>query len=59
MDLSSAIWIGEKDEMFDVNKVVNLFIKHSPETYTKIIKEEKHLSILVDAADFIGPWIQK
>ncbi len=57
LDLPSAVWIGEKDELFDAEKVVSLFTKHSPETYTKIIKEEKHLSILVNAADFLGPWL--
>ena len=53
----SAIWVGENDEIFDVNKVVSLFMINNPETYTKIIKNENHLSILVDAADFMGPWL--
>ena len=56
--IPTAVWIGEKEELIDVNKVVSLFRNHSPETYTKIIKEEKHLSILVIAADFMGPWIR-
>jgi len=57
LDLPTAVWIGEKDELFNVNKVVSLFTKHSPGTYTKIIENEKHLSILVNAADYMGPWI--
>lgn len=59
LSLPTAVWIGEKDELFDVSKVVNLFTKHNPEIYTKIIEEEKHLSILVNAADHMGPWICK
>jgi acylglycerol lipase len=59
LDLPTAVWIGEKEELIDVDKVVNIFTKHSPGTYTKIIKEEKHLSILVNAADHMGKWIHK
>jgi len=57
LDLPTAVWIGEKDELFDVDKVVSLFTKHNPGFYTKILEGEKHLSILVNAADFMGPWI--
>ncbi len=59
LDIPTAVWIGEKDELFNVNKVVSLFTKHNPETYTNIVSGEKHLSILVNAADLMGPWIQK
>jgi len=59
LNLPTAVWIGEKEELIDVGKVVNIFTKHSPGTYTKVIEKEKHLSILVNAADFMGPWIMK
>jgi len=59
LDLPTAVWIGEKDELFEVNKVVSLFTKNNPESYTSIIKDEKHLSVLVKAADFIGPWLSE
>ncbi len=59
LDIPTAVWIGEEDELFNVNKVVSLFTKHNPETYTKILIGEKHLSILVNAADFMGQWIQE
>ena len=59
LDLPTAIWIGEKDELFDVDKVVSLFIKHNPGSFVKIIEGEKHISILVNAADHMGPWILK
>jgi len=59
LSLPTAVWIGEKEELIDVSKVVNIFTKNSPETYTEILSGEKHLSILVNAADFLGPWIQE
>lgn len=57
LDLPTAIWIGEKDELFDVYKVESLFKKYNPGSYVKIIENEKHISILVNAADHMGPWI--
>jgi len=59
LDIPAAVWIGEKDELFDVKKVVSLFTKYNPGSYVKIIEDEKHISILVNAADYIGPWILK
>lgn len=57
LDLPTAVWIGEKDEIFDAEKVIALFKKHNPGSYTNIIEGEKHLSILINASDYIGPWI--
>jgi alpha-beta hydrolase superfamily lysophospholipase len=59
LDLPTAVWIGEKDEIFDSKKVIALFKKHNPESYTNIIEGEKHLSILINASDYMGPWIRK
>ncbi len=59
LHLPTAVWIGEKDELFDVNKVVLLFTKYNPGLYVKIIEGEKHISILVNAADHLGPWIKE
>ena len=59
LDLPSAVWIGEKDELFDATKVESLFKENNPETYTNIIEGEKHLSILINASDYMGPWIRK
>jgi len=57
LDLPTAIWIGEEDELFNVEKVVSLFKKNNPKSYTNIVSGEKHLSILVNAANYMGPWI--
>jgi len=59
LDLPTAVWIGEKDEIFNVEKVVSLFKKNNPKSYTKIIENEKHLSILVNATDYMGTWLQE
>lgn len=59
LDLPAAVWIGEKDELFDATKVVSLFKENNPESYTNIIQEEKHLSILINASDYMGPWIRE
>jgi pimeloyl-ACP methyl ester carboxylesterase len=57
LNIPTAVWIGEKDELLNANKVVFLFTKYNPEVYTNIVSGEKHLSILVNAADYMGPWI--
>lgn len=52
-----GVWIGELDELLDANKVVS-FVKNSySSAYTEMVSGEKHLSILLEAADLIGPWI--
>ena len=58
LSLPLAVWIGEADELLDAIKVVSFFEENSPEAYTKNIEGEKHLSILINASDYIGPWIQ-
>ena len=59
LDMPAAVWIGEKDELFDATKVVSLFKENNPESYTNIIGGEKHLSILLNASEYMGPWIRE
>ena len=52
-----GVWIGELDELFDPGKV-EAFVKRScPDAYVARIPGEKHLSIFLKAAGYIGPWI--
>lgn len=53
-----AMWIGENDEAFDPEKVVSFIKKGNPESELTIIKDETHLSIIINASRYIGPWIQ-
>lgn len=59
LDQPTGIWIGEKDELFDPAKVVSIFKENNPECYTNIIGGEKHLSILINASNYMGPWIRE
>jgi len=38
--------------------VMKLFQKKNPEVYAEMIEGEKHLSILVNAAEYLGVWLQ-
>lgn len=58
LDQPAAVWIGEYDEVFHAEKVIALFEKKNPEVYTELLEGEKHLSILLTAADYLGIWLQ-
>ena len=53
-----AMWIGENDEAFDPDKVVAFIKSSKPESELTILKDESHLSIILNAARYLGPWIQ-
>lgn len=53
-----AMWIGENDEAFDPNKVVSYIKSSKPESVATILEDENHLSIILNASNYIGPWIQ-
>jgi len=59
LDKPAAVWIGEDDEIFHADKVMKLFQKKNPKVYAEMIENEKHLSILVNGAEYMGIWIQK
>lgn len=59
LDKPSAVWIGSEDEIFQAEKVIAIFAKQNPGVYPEIIDGEKHLSILVNAANYLGNWLQK
>lgn len=58
LDQPAAVWIGEDDEIFYAEKVIALFEKKNPKVFSEMIKGEKHLSILVNAADYLGIWLE-
>ena len=53
-----AMWIGENDEAFDPDKVVSFIKSGKPDSELTILEDESHLSIMLNAARYIGPWIQ-
>ncbi|WP_413699570.1 alpha/beta fold hydrolase [Psychromonas sp. KJ10-10] len=55
-----GLWIGDKDEAFDPDKIVKFADQNSDTKANKeIIKidELNHFSILIEASKYIGPWI--
>ncbi len=59
LHLPVAMWIGENDEVLDATKVTAFFKENNPKSSGKIIEKEKHLSILLTASNYLGPWLQK
>ncbi|WP_298444735.1 alpha/beta hydrolase [uncultured Ferrimonas sp.] len=56
-----GLWIGQQDEAFDPVKVTLFAQQHSGKKANKVIKtveSENHFSIILAAADLIGPWIK-
>ena len=55
-----GLWIGNKDEAFDPEKVI-LFAKDNSAPKAnkeiKIIEEANHFSIILDASKLMGSWI--
>lgn len=49
--LPMKMWIGEKDELFDAQKVQGLYPP------TSIVPGERHIGILVKAHDILGSWL--
>ena len=59
LNLPVALWIGENDEVLNASKVATFFEKNSPASFRRIVKNEKHVSILLTASHQMGPWIQQ
>jgi acylglycerol lipase len=57
LKLPLAVWIGKEDEVLDATRVISFIKANSPKSFTKVVEGEKHLSILLNAPDYIGPWI--
>ncbi|MEA1928215.1 MAG: alpha/beta fold hydrolase [Candidatus Auribacterota bacterium] len=53
-----AMWIGENDEAFDPDKVVSYIKSGKPDSELTILEDETHLSVILNASRYIGPWIQ-
>ncbi len=56
-----ALWIGKQDEAFDPFKVTMFAQKHSAKKANKeiaIVDKENHFSIILNAANLIGPWLK-
>ena len=54
---SLGVWIDEVDELLDADKVLSLVKDTCPGATVEKVVKEKHLSILLRAAHYIGPWI--
>jgi alpha-beta hydrolase superfamily lysophospholipase len=54
-----GVWIGELDELLDAGKVERLVKRACPWAYVERITGEKHLTILLKAADHVGLWIAR
>ncbi|HKJ69241.1 MAG TPA: alpha/beta hydrolase, partial [bacterium] len=55
---SLGVWIGEKDELLAPGKVASFVKNSNSSAQIETVAGEQHLSILLKAADLIGPWIQ-
>jgi hypothetical protein len=58
LDKPLGVWIGDLDEVLDADKVESFVKSASPSAYVEKVSGEKHLSILIKGAQYIGPWIQ-
>jgi len=58
LNLPVAVWIGENDEVLDAAKVMAFFKDNNPNSSRKIIENEKHISILLTASNYLGSWLQ-
>ncbi|MEH6453699.1 MAG: alpha/beta fold hydrolase [Psychromonas sp.] len=57
-----GLWIGEQDEAFDPLKVTQFAQTNSAKKANKtieIVNKENHFSILLNASDLIGPWLER
>jgi acylglycerol lipase len=57
LDKPLGVWIGDLDEVLDADKVVSFVKSASPGAYVEKVSGEKHLSILIKGAQYIGPSI--
>ena len=55
-----GLWIGADDELFEPEKVVAfgyLSGRVGGDSISVVVKDQKHLGILVKAHEFVGPWL--
>lgn len=55
-----GLWIGSQDEAFDPVKVINFATVNKNETAKNqivTVEGENHFSIILQASNFIGPWV--
>lgn len=60
IDRAFGLWIGSEDELFLPDKVISfadLATSVAGESRAAIVPGKKHLSILMNAHELIGPWI--
>ncbi len=60
LDCPFGLWIGSEDELFVPEKVIafaDLARQGRAESQAQVIPGAKHLSILLRAHEFIGPWL--
>jgi acylglycerol lipase len=57
LDKPLGVWIGDLDEVLDADKVVSFVKSAYPGAYVEKVSGEKHLSILIKGAQYMGPWI--
>jgi acylglycerol lipase len=62
IDKPFGLWVGAEDEIMNPQKVVQ-FADNAKQvrnqSFTQIVPGEKHLTILNDTADLLGPWVLK
>ncbi|CED60826.1 alpha/beta hydrolase [Moritella viscosa] len=56
-----GLWIGERDEAFDAQKVTKFANENSTQVDNeiKILKDDTHFSIILSGAEYIGRYIQE
>ena len=62
LDRPFGLWIGAQDELFQPDKVIafaDLAVSVRAYSQAEIIPGAKHLSILVNAHEIVGPWIEQ
>lgn len=59
LESPAAVWIGSEDEVFDPEKLIGFVNENNPEIETHLIDGDKHLSIVLNSARYIGLWIHQ
>ncbi|OBZ18514.1 hypothetical protein A8L34_02740 [Bacillus sp. FJAT-27264] len=62
IDKPFGLWVGADDEIMNPQKIVDFAgnaKQVKDQSSTQIVPGEKHLTILNDTADLIGPWVLK
>lgn len=57
LDKPLGVWIGDLDEVLDADRVVSFVKSGCSGAHVEKVSGERHLSILIQGAQYIGPWI--